>query len=469
MATVSQQDTRFRLSEEQALELVEAYGTPLYVVDEVGFRCRIGAYMAAATAAYADSRVTFASKANSSLALLAIAADEGCYIDVASEGELRAALLAGVPASNCILHGNNKQAAELAFAFEAGVGEIVVDNFGEIELISELARTDEPASKIVGEVLGVDVGAPRTKLHCPKLALRLAPGVDPVTHAKISTGQADTKFGFNISDGAAEKAVARCMELGLPLVGIHCHVGSQLLDPQAQRDGAEALAEFAVRMKRELGFTTKVLNAGGGLGVRYTDGDQPTPVEEYCKMIAQSVVSALQGSGLKPTLIQEPGRSLIAESGVTLYTVGVVKTVPTAVGATRTYVCVDGGLSDNPRPALYGSRYTVERVARSADPDGEVVELNGDRTRTVTVSGRHCETDLLFPDIELPADVRAGDLLQVLCTGAYNSTMASNYNRFRRPPCALLRKDGSHCLIQRPETWDEMFEREIIPAGLVRG
>jgi diaminopimelate decarboxylase len=222
-------------------------------------------------------------------------------------------------------------------------------------------------------------------------------------------------------------------------------------------------------MKRDLGLTAKVVNVGGGLGVRYTDADHPMPVGDYCGLVVEAITAALKGSGLKPRLIQEPGRSLIAESGVTLYTVGVVKTVPTGNGSERTYVCVDGGLSDNPRPALYGSRYTVERVARSAQPLGEVVVLgtaDESATRTVTVSGRHCETDMLFQDVELPADIRAGDILQVLCTGAYNSAMASNYNRFRKPPTALIRRDGSHCLIQRPETWDEMFAREIIPSGL---
>ena len=304
------------------------------------------------------------------------------------------------------------------------------------------------------------------KPKCPDLVLRLAPGVDPVTHAKISTGQADTKFGFNIADGSAEKALERCLELHLPVIGFHCHVGSQLLDPEAQRAGGEGLAEFAVRMKRDHGFSAKVINVGGGLGVRYTDADEPMPVEDYCKLVVESITSALKGSGLKPKLIQEPGRSLIAECGLTLYTVGVVKTVPTGGDSTRTYVCVDGGLSDNPRPALYGSRYTVERVANCPDPLGEVVVLGAGGNRTVTVSGRHCETDLLFPDVELPADLRAGDILQVLCTGAYNSSMASNYNRFRKPATALVRRDGTHCLIQRHQTWDEMFAREIIPQGL---
>jgi diaminopimelate decarboxylase len=465
MATVTRQDTRFRLTEEQALELVETYGTPLYVVEEQGFRDRIRAYIAAFRGAYSDSRVTFASKANSTLALIAIAADEGCLIDVASEGELRAALLAGVPASECHIHGNFKLPEELAFAFEAGVGEIVVDNFAEIELIYDLAHVDEPASRLVGEVLGVATSKPG-KATCPDLVLRLAPGVDPDTHAKISTGQADTKFGFNIVDGAAEQAVKRCLELDLPLIGFHCHVGSQLLDPEAQRAGGEVIAEFAARMKREHGFSAKVLNLGGGLGIQYVDGDKPMPSTEYCRIVVQAVTDALKGTGMRPKLLQEPGRSLIGECGLTLYTVGVVKTVPTAENTQRTYVSVDGGLSDNPRPALYGSKYTVERVAKAEG--GSVVALGADQTMTVTVSGRHCETDKLFPDIELPADIQAGDILQVLCTGAYNSSMASNYNRFRKPGTVLWRKDGTHDLVQRVETWDEMFAREVIPPGLVK-
>lgn len=429
-------DTRFRLTEATARALADVYGTPLYVVDEAHFRARIRAYRDAFRAAYPRCEMNYASKANSTVALLAIAAREGCEIDVASEGELRAALAAGVPAGRCHLHGNNKSPGEIAFAIERGIGQIVADNFEEIE---ELARQ-----------LG---GVPAERQ--PKLALRLAPGVDPVTHAKISTGQADTKFGFNIADGSAERATKRCLDLGLNLIGFHCHVGSQLVDPEAQRAGGEFIARFAVQAKERLGFTARYLNVGGGLGVRYTDRDRPMDVGEYCKLVVQAVLDALAGSGIEPVLAQEPGRSLVAESGVTLYRVGVVKTVPAKDRGNRTYVCVDGGLSDNPRPALYGSRYTVERVGTSPT-----------KLETVTVSGKHCETDLLFEDVSLPADLAPGDLIQVLCTGAYNSSMASNYNRFPRPATVLLREDGTPAPIQRRETWDEMLAREILPEDL---
>ncbi|HWA83070.1 MAG TPA: diaminopimelate decarboxylase, partial [Fimbriimonadaceae bacterium] len=339
MTSAPVRDHRFRLSPAQARDLVKQFGTPLYVVDEAHFRGRIREYLGAFRAAYPCSELSFASKANSTLALIAIAYQEGCSIDVASEGELRAALAAGVPASACYFHGNNKTRDELAFALERGIGHIVLDHFGEIDRVAEM---------------GVPAGT--------NVILRLAPGVDPVTHHKISTGQADTKFGFNIANGSAEQATIRCLERGLPLYGFHCHVGSQLLDPEAQRSGGELIAAFAVEMKEKHGFAAGYLNVGGGLGVRYTGNEEPMPIDEYCALVVEAVKSALGDSGLDPMLGQEPGRALISESGVTLYTVGVVKTVPAPSRGTRTYVAVDGGLSDNPRPALYGSKYEVGRV-----------------------------------------------------------------------------------------------------------
>jgi len=430
-------DTRFRLTEDVALDLAKSYGTPLYVVDEGHFRGRIREYLTAFRAAYERSEISFASKANSTLALVKIAYQEGCSIDVASEGEFRVALAAGVPGEHCHLHGNNKQIGEIQFALEHGIGIVVADNFEEIETLARIMTAEQRGTKIV---------------------IRLAPGVDPVTHAKISTGQADTKFGFNITDGAAEHAARRCLQLGLNLYGFHCHVGSQLLDPEAQRSGGELIAAFAVGIKEKLGYSAQYLNLGGGLGVTYVTGDQPMGMADYCRLVVQSVLSALEGSGIDPVLGQEPGRSLVGESGVTLYRVGVLKTVPSKALGYRTYVAVDGGLSDNPRPVMYGSKYTVERVS---PPSPE-----SPQTKTFTVSGKHCETDKLFEEIPLPEDLKAGDLIQVLCTGAYNSSMASTYNRYPRPATVLLREDGSHTLIQRRDSWEEMLAREILPADL---
>ncbi len=388
------------------------------------------AYKQAAEAAYPRAEVTYASKANSTLAILKMAHSEGLKLDVASEGELRAALAAGVPAADCHLHGNNKSAQELRFALEQGVSHVVADNLPELETIAML-----PGGKAT------------------KIVLRLAPGVDPITHAKISTGQDDTKFGFNLADGSAERAVDRCLALGLNLIGFHCHVGSQLVDPEAQRAAGEAIGGFALAMLQR-GVKTEYLNVGGGLGVRYTDADQPMPMDEYCRLVTQAVLDAL-GGAIEPIIAQEPGRALVAESGVTLYRVGVVKEVPSPTVGRRTYACVDGGLSDNPRPAMYGSRYTVE-----------VPGSEGSNAHTYTVSGKHCETDLLFPDVSLPDDLAPGSLLQVLCTGAYNSSMASNYNRFLRPASVLVREDGSFVAIQRRETWEELLARETVPDGI---
>lgn len=441
------EDTRFRVSSDQAKEIVAAFGTPVYVIDERAFRERITRYRDTLCRSHPNSSLSYASKANSALTLLRIAHREGCLIDVASEGELRAALAAGIPASDCYLHGNNKSRKELLFALESEIGEIVVDNFEEIEQLVEL----------------------KTSHALPRLLLRLAPGVDPITHERIATGQEDTKFGINISDGSAERALLLCLKHGLPVIGFHAHVGSQLLDPEAQCVSGEVLADFAAKMLKAHGFRTEVINVGGGLGVKYVEGQEPLPIEGYVERITESVAKGLGDSGLDIRLIHEPGRALICDACVTLYQVGVVKTVPIGEGQARTYVCVDGGLADNPRPALYDAQYTVERVIPPAygwhyEVDGPGAAFSGGAgSVTVTVSGRHCETDTLFKNVELPTDIKAGDILQVLCTGAYNGSMASNYNRYSRPATILIDLKGEFHVIQRPDTWDEQFAREIIP------
>lgn len=425
-------DPRFRLTAEQAAELVAQFGTPLYVLDESTLRAKMRAYREAF-----GGRLSFAAKANATSAVLAIAHSEGYGVDVASEGELRSALYGGVPAEACTLHGNNKSAAEIAFGLAAGVGEIVVDN------ITELMRY---------------VGQDLTKT---RLLLRLAPGVDPDTHEKISTGQEDTKFGFSIVDGSAEAAVRTCLDHNLPLVGVHCHVGSQLLDPSAQIAGGEALARFAVEMLWKHEWRCEQLVVGGGLGVRYTD-EVAMPIADYCAAIEAAVRPILDAAGLDPELGQEPGRSLVAEAGVTLYTVGAVK-----MAAGRRYVVVDGGLADNPRPALYGARYGIERVLpltlpKAPLPSGE----RGGGEGPVRVSGRHCETDTLIEKTMLPDDIAPGDVLQMLTTGAYGSSMASNYNRYPRPATVLVRSSGSIDIVQRAETQADLLDREQVPADL---
>jgi diaminopimelate decarboxylase len=433
MTTEVAVDSRFVLTDEQVRELAATYGTPLYVVDEGHLRGRVRSFKMAFENAYDKTELTYASKANSTLAVLAIVASEGCLIDVASEGELRAAIAAGVPASKTHLHGNAKTARELATAFELGVAQVVVDNFEEIDQIAA------------------------TQGKCPDLLLRLAPGVDPKTNTKISTGQSDTKFGFNIADGSAEQALLKALSLRMPVIGVHCHVGSQLVEPDAQVGGGQALGRFAAEMKSRHGFVTRVINVGGGLAIRYSDDTPAIDPERYCRQLVQGIVEGLAGSGIEPVLVQEPGRWIVGESCVTIYSVNNVKTVPTKTG-TRTYVSCDGGLSDNPRPALYGSPYPV----RWTSLDGRAAE----GPVTVRVAGKHCESDTLFDEKPLPANVRRGDLLQVLCTGAYNAAMASNYNRYSRPAAVLLREDGTRALVQRAETWDEQFARENVPGDL---
>ncbi len=423
-------DTRFRLSDAAARELAARFGTPLYVLDEAHLRERIREYWAAFAALWPRTRLSYASKANGTLAVLTIAHREGSWIDVASEGELRAALAAGVPAERCCMHGNNKSLREIEFALDQCVAEIVADNFEELAVLAIQSTVEKRRTRIL---------------------LRLAPGVDPDTHEKISTGQEATKFGFSISDGAAEAAVRYCLNNSIPLTGFHCHVGSQLLDPNAQIGGGVALARFAVQMKAKHGFSAQTIVVGGGLGVRYTN-EAPMSVSDYCRELVGAIAPVLLDAGLEPELVQEPGRSLVAEAGVTLYTVGVVKEA-----AGRRFVVVDGGLADNPRPAMYGAKYEVLHVPASASVPSTIRN-----PQSAIVAGRHCETDTLFPDVLLPEGVQPGDLLQVLTTGAYASSMASNYNRYPRPATVLLRTDGRAEMVQRSETYEEMLEREII-------
>ena len=441
-------DSRFKLTDVQARELFEQFGTPLYVLEERSIRDRIRQYHNALDRVYPKTELSFASKANSTLAVLKIAHQEGATIDVASEGELRAARKAGIPASSCHFHGNNKKREELKFALDQGVSHVAIDHFGEIEMVANLL-----------EERSLDLT--KTPYNTVYL-LRLAPGVDPKTHARISTGQSDTKFGFNIADGSAEEALLRCFELEIPIDGVHCHVGSQLMDEEAQRDAGEFLAEFAVDMKAKHSYETQRIIVGGGLGAKYLNEDEPLPIREYCERVIAAIKPILKKANLDPVIGMEPGRSIVAEAGVTLYSVGVVKTVPISEGKTRTYVAVDGGLSDNPRPAMYDAKYALQGTKLKAQGLGS--EDQG--TRTVTICGKHCETDTLFADVELSKDIEIGDLIQVFTTGAYNSTMASNYNRYQRPATVLIRHNGAYEQIVRRDTWEEMFDKETVPGDL---
>jgi diaminopimelate decarboxylase len=410
------------------VELAREFGTPLYVMDEAAIRKNARDFQAAFKARYPRVKVSFAGKAFLCKGICKLIEHEGLSLDVASGGELYTALQAGFPAEKITVHGNNKSDEELRMALDAGVGHIVIDNFYEIDRITAMAA---------------DLKKPQAVL------IRVAPGIDPHTHQRISTGQVDTKFGFDVGGGAALTAISRVREIpNLELKGIHCHVGSQLHDTECHEASVAIMVDLLARAKQEFGVEFEELNIGGGLGIRYLHTHHPPTLEEFADAVTGILKAKLDDVGLAyPTLLQEPGRFLVGEAGTTLYTLGASKVVP----GIRTYVVVDGGLSDNPRPTLYEARYEAI-VANKAGQEHD---------HTYTVSGKHCETDLLFPDMQLPP-VEPGDVLAVQSTGAYNYAMASNYNRFRRPAVVLVNEGNADLLVRR-ETYEDLVAQDVVP------
>lgn len=418
------------------VELAREFGTPLYVMDEAAIRANCRNYRAAFEAHYPKNRIYYASKAFLTGAMAGLIAQEGLDMDVASLGELHVALHAGFPYDRLALHGNNKSWEELNAAVDNRIGHIIVDNFRELEMLGAVVRDKKATLDVL---------------------VRATPGVDPQTHHLIRTGQADTKFGFNIVDGSALEAVKRVLKTpGLRFRGIHCHVGSQLLDTETHEEAAVIMAELMQSVVRETGAEVEELNIGGGLGVRYRPEQEPPDYRTFAEAVTTPLKKVLDAAGLPyPILAQEPGRSLVGETGTTLYTIGAIKTVPiTEAPGTRTYVAVDGGLSDNPRPQMYDAVYTcllANRAGQSAD-------------RTVTIAGKHCETDILIRDTRLP-EPKPDDILAVQTTGAYNQAMASNYNRFLRPAVVFV-ADGKADLAVERETLDDLVRHERVPARL---
>jgi len=419
------------------VELAERFGTPLYVMDEALIRQNCRDYVQGFRKRYSKIEIAFAGKAFLTAAMCRIACQEGLSLDVVSAGELYTAQKAGFPMERAYLHGNCKSEGELRMALDAGVGRIVVDNLQELDLLSALASAARKNADIL---------------------LRLTPGIDPHTHRLIRLGQVDTKFGFNIKDGSAMAAVKRALESpGITLRGIHCHIGSQLLDLEAHVGAVRIMVEFVREALDETGVALEEINTGGGLGIRYVESQSPPSIDEFAETITGAFRRALDDFGLthEPKLVQEPGRSIVGTAGTTLYTVGTIKRVPiTEAPGFRVYVIVDGGMSDNPRPLLYDAVYTA-LVANKADVAP---------SQTVTVSGKHCETDTLIQDTPI-AEVEPGDLLAVLCTGAYNYSMASNYNRFARPAVVLV-ADGRADVIVERETLDDLVAHDLIPERL---
>jgi diaminopimelate decarboxylase len=380
------------------IELAREFSTPAYVYAEDDMRARARAYLEAFRSRTERFEVIYAGKAFPATAAFRLFAEEGLSADVAGGGELHHALAGGVDPARIYMHGNNKTPAELDFALEAGVGHIVVDSFDEIE---------------------------RLRGRGPRVLLRVVPGIRPATHAYIQTGQEDSKFGFGLDD--VPRAVAACRDAGLELCGLHAHIGSQVLE----LEGFERLTEVLAGMG-----DWPLLNLGGGLGIAYTPEDRPPAIEQYVDALLRRAPEGV-------TVLCEPGRSLVGNAGVTIYTVGTVKRIP----GVRTYVAVDGGMSDNLRPMLYGARYEAEIADRFGGDD------------PCTIAGMHCESgDVLVRDAVLD-DPRPGDVLVTPATGAYGHAMANNYNALRRPPVVFC-KDGDARLVVRRETYDDLTARD---------
>jgi diaminopimelate decarboxylase len=407
-------------------ELAATYGTPLYVYCETTIRNRLRAYRAGLTGWPSGGDILYAAKAYLSPAMVRILIDEDCGIDVVSGGELEIALRSGLDPRRAGFPGNNKEADEVAAAFAAGVGHLVIDSERELELVERVAG----ARTVHG-------------------LLRLSPGVKPDTHEFISTGQLDSKFGFGIETGQAMLALGKAMAVdSLDLRGVHMHIGSQIFNLDSYAQAVNVVADFLVEARRQHGFVAETFSAGGGLGIAYTEDDDPPAVEEFMRTVTESVGRAFVQRDLPlPTLLVEPGRSVVGSAGIALYTVGARKEIP----GVRTYVSVDGGMGDNIRPKLYGARYQPMLVRAPDAPAEEVV----------TIAGRYCEsTDILVRDCALPA-LRQGDVIAVPAAGAYNLAMASNYNASVRP-AVLFVSDGRSRLVRRRETIDDLLRCEVM-------
>ncbi len=417
--------------------LAREFGTPLYLYDDEHLRVRARAIREAFQSRYPQALPLYATKAYFSPYLARIFKDAGLGLDVTSEGELEIARRVDYPRDKIYLHGNNKTPAEIRAALTLGVDHIIVDNLDEIDLLARLAGELNATARVL---------------------LRLAPAIDPHTHKYLATGVAESKFGLPLATGDAREAAHRVMRHAprLQLVGLHVHIGSQIFELDPYRDALRVVLDFARQLNVELGWQLQELDLGGGWGVAYTGEQESLPVDTIAESIIDSITSfkfQVSGSHLKPEtskpetlkLVFEPGRALIAQSAVALYTVGTVK----EISGVRTYVSVDGGMGDNVRPSLYGARYTA-RVAN---------RMNAPATTRVAIAGRYCEQgDILVQDVALPP-AAAGDLIAIPCAGAYQIPMASNYNLIPRPAVLALR-EGEARVIRRRETLDDLLRCE---------
>ncbi|HHP7229960.1 MAG TPA: diaminopimelate decarboxylase [Xenococcaceae cyanobacterium] len=415
----------------EVTSLVERYDSPLYILDEVTLRTACRQYRDGFTQYYSgESQVIYASKAWSCLAVCSIINSEGLGFDVVSGGEIYTTLQAGVSSENIYFHGNNKSAAELEFAASKGC-QIIVDNWLELKTLTQIAAAFSNNTPI-------------------KILLRLTPGIECHTHEYIRTGHLDSKFGFDPNQIESVLAFV-AQQPGLECVGIHAHIGSQIFERQPHQDLADVLVQW-LKKAQGYGLPATTLNVGGGLGICYTESDDPPSITEWVKAVASAVESACSRYQLDlPKLIAEPGRSLIGSACVTAYTIGSNKAVP----GIRQYLTVDGGMSDNPRPITYQSVYRAVVANKMSAP----------LTETVTIAGKHCESgDIVIKDATMPI-TEPGDILVVMATGAYNYSMASNYNRIGRPAAILVNQGEANLIIER-ETYQNLLERDRLPERL---
>lgn len=410
-----------------AVELLREYGSPLYVFDERTLREQCREYLAEFGSRYTDLTVLYASKAFINLAIAKIVQEEGMGLDVVSGGELAVALQAGFPAEKIFFHGNNKSEQELRDAVSAGIGRVVIDNFHELDLLDRVAASSGRKQPVL---------------------LRVSPSVDPHTHAHTTTGILDSKFGFPIETGQAEDALRRGLAAQhLELLGLHAHLGSPIFELDPYERAIEVLIGFAAQMRHQHGFELREFSPGGGFAVQYVEDQPAPPIAAYAEVIADSLRRWCGVQGLPPPhLTIEPGRSTICRAGVALYTTGSSKTIP----GLRRYVAVDGGMADNIRPAIYGSKYEALLANRPLDAPDE----------TVTIAGKFCESgDILIRDARLP-QIGPGDIVAIPASGAYCLAMSSNYNHAPRPAVILV-NDGAARLIRRRETYEDLTRLDV--------
>ncbi len=410
------------------VELAENYGTPLYVFDENLIRKTCREFKESIDRFYGgNGLVLYASKAFSCKEMYRIVQSEGLGCDVVSGGELYTALSAGFKAENIFFHGNNKTPLEIEYALKSGVGRIVADNMTELENIEKIAESLSVMANIV---------------------LRIKPGIDAHTHDYIRTGQIDSKFGFALENGEAFEAVAKCFEYkNICLKGFHCHIASQVCETKPFSEAAEVMLQFMAQVRERFGATLTELNLGGGFGVKYIESDGQIPFSEFMEKTAVTLTAKADELGLPvPKIFIEPGRSVVAPAGLTLYTVGNVKTIKDV----RTYVSIDGGMGDNPRYALYQADYSVEIANKATEPKDFIA----------TVAGKYCESGDLIQENATMQKPEAGDILAVLTTGAYCYSMASNYNRIPRAAVVMV-KDGEPRVIVKRETFEDIVRNDI--------